>query len=156
MEKHGFIHLYRGKVWVMYETGPGGTCRLLSAGGRRAGCPREWDSTYDHCNYDIRNRHGLLSVLVKFRQEGTFNAGEFKSLDLGLISKLQISRQRNTSGLLAATPENPRPGTPYMIARRDREYELQAIMSDLQQIRQENKNVTCEISGNEAHLVLTV
>jgi hypothetical protein len=97
-----------------------------------------------------------MSVFVKFMQSGTFHAGESKSLDLALISKLQISHQRNTCELIATTPENPRPNTPYMIARRDRAYELQTILNDLQQIRNEKKDGIYEITDTEAHLVLTV
>jgi hypothetical protein len=94
-----------------------------------------------------------MSVQVKFMQSGSFNAGEFKFLDLDKISRLQITRQRNTCELLATTPENPRPNTPYMIARRDREYELQAILADLQQLKQEKREKIYEITDTEAHLV---
>ena len=94
-----------------------------------------------------------MSVQVKFMQSGSFNAGEFKFLDLDKISRLQITRQRNTCELLATTPENPRPNTPYMIARRDREYELQAILADLQQLKQEKRENIYEITDTEAHLV---
>jgi hypothetical protein len=95
-----------------------------------------------------------MSVLVKFMQSGTFHAGEFLSLDLSKISRLQISRQRNTCELIAVTPENPRPGTPYMIARRDKEYEVQAILNDLQELRKETKNATYEITDTEARVVV--
>jgi hypothetical protein len=89
-------------------------------------------------------------------QSGSFHSGVSKSLDLGLISKLQISRQRNSCELLATTPENPRPGMPYTIARRDQEYELKAILNDLQQLRVEKRDVTYEITDTEARLVSTV
>jgi hypothetical protein len=92
-----------------------------------------------------------MTVQVKFMQSGSFNSGEFKSLDLAKISRLQISRLRNTCELLATTPENPQPNTPYMIARRDREYELQSIMTDLQQLRQEKNDLVYEITDTEAH-----
>ncbi len=94
-----------------------------------------------------------MSVQVKFMQSGSFNAGEFKFLDLDKISQLQITRQRNTCELLATTPENPRPNTPYRIARRDREYELQAILADLQHLKQEKREKIYEITDTEAHLV---
>ena len=97
-----------------------------------------------------------MSVFVKFTQSGAFHAGVSKSLDLGQISKLQISRQRNTCELLATSPENPRPDTPYTIARRDQEYELKTILNDLQQLRSENRDATYEITDTEAHLVLTI
>jgi len=97
-----------------------------------------------------------MSVLIKFMQSGSFHSGVSKSLDLGQISKLQISRQRNSCELLATTPENPQPGIPYIIARRDQEFELKAILNDLQQLRVENKNVTYEITETEARVVLTV
>jgi uncharacterized protein VirK/YbjX len=97
-----------------------------------------------------------MTVMVRFLQSGSFNSGEFLSLDLEKISSIRISRQRNTSELLATTPENPRPNTPYIIATRDKEYELQAIINDLQQLRQEKKNSTYEITDTEAHLVTTV
>ncbi|MCK9578988.1 MAG: hypothetical protein M0Q92_00880 [Methanoregula sp.] len=94
-----------------------------------------------------------MSVLVKFLQSGSFNDGKFKSLDLEKITKLQIAHLRNTCELLATTPENPRPNTPYIIARRDREYELQAILKDLQQLKRETKDITYEITDTEAHQV---
>jgi hypothetical protein len=94
-----------------------------------------------------------MSVQVKFMQSGSYNAGEFRYLDLDKISRLQITRQRNTCELLATTPENPRPNTPYMIARRDREYELQSILTDLRQLRQDKKETIYEITDTEAHLV---
>jgi len=94
-----------------------------------------------------------MTVHVKFMQSGAFHAGEFKFLDLDKISRLQITRLRNTCELLATTPENPRPNTPYMIASREREYELQSIVNDLQQLRQEKKDITYEITGTVAHPV---
>ena len=97
-----------------------------------------------------------MTVLVKFSQLGAFHAGISKSLDLNQISQFQISHQRNSCELLATTPENPRPGTPYTIARRDREYELKTILNDLQQLRTEQRDATYEITDTEAHLVLTV
>jgi hypothetical protein len=94
-----------------------------------------------------------MTVLVRFAQSGSFHAGEFKSLDLDKISNIKISRQRNTCELLATTPENPQPNTPYMIARRDKEYELQAILQELQQLKQEKKEVIYEITDTEARVV---
>ena len=94
-----------------------------------------------------------MSVLVKFMQSGSFYAGEFKSIHLDKISKFEISHQRTTCELLAITPENPRPNTPYMIARRDNEYQLRAILKDLQQLNQENKDIIYNITDTEVHLV---
>jgi hypothetical protein len=94
-----------------------------------------------------------MSVLVKFMQSGMFHAGEFKSLDLDKISQFQISRQRNSCELLATTPENPRPDTPYRIARRDNEYQLQDILKDLQQLQQEHKDITYDITDTGVSLV---
>jgi hypothetical protein len=87
-------------------------------------------------------------------QSGTFHAGEIKSLDLDKISRFQITRQRNSCELLATTPENPRPDTPYMLARRDHEYELQAILSDLRQLKTEQKESVYRITDTEAGLVI--
>jgi hypothetical protein len=95
-----------------------------------------------------------MTVLIRFMQSGAFNAGDFKSLDLDKISSLKIARQRNTCELHAITPENPRPNTPYIIARRDKEYELAAILQDLQQLKTENSDLIYEITDNEAHQVL--
>jgi len=94
-----------------------------------------------------------MAVVVKFKQSGQFNSGEFRSLDLDQISKLQINHLRNNCELLATTPENPRPNTPYIIATRDNQYELQAIINDLQKLRQEKKNLIYEITETEAHLI---
>jgi len=94
-----------------------------------------------------------MTVLVKFMQSGAFHAGEFKSIDLDKISQFQISRQRNTCELLAITPENPRPNIPFMIARRDNEYQLQDILKDLRQLKQEKKDIIYDITDTEVHLV---
>jgi hypothetical protein len=99
---------------------------------------------------------GHMSVLVKFIQSGAFHSGEFKSLDLDKISQLKITRQRNTCELLAFTPENPQPSTPYIIAIRENEYELQAILSDLQQLKQGKKDIVYEITDTEVHQVKKV
>jgi hypothetical protein len=40
-----------------------------------------------------------------------------------------------------------------MIARRDNEYQLQAILKDLQQLKQENKDIIYNITDTEVHLV---
>jgi hypothetical protein len=94
-----------------------------------------------------------MSVQVKFIQPGTFHLGTSLSLDLDKISKFQISHQRNTCELLAITPENPRPDTPYMIARRDKEYQLQDILKDLQQLQQEHKDTIYDITDTGVRLV---
>jgi hypothetical protein len=86
-------------------------------------------------------------------QSGMFHAGDFLSIDLDKISRFQISRQRNTCELIAITPENPRPNTPYMIARRDNEYQLQAILTELRQLQQEHKDIIYDMTGTEVHLV---
>jgi hypothetical protein len=94
-----------------------------------------------------------MTVKVRFMQSGQFNSGEFKSLDLSKISKLQINHLRNSCELLATSSENPRPDTPYIIAARDNQHEIQAIMNDLQQLRSEKKDIIYEITGTEAHRV---
>jgi len=94
-----------------------------------------------------------MIVLVKFLQTGSFNNGMFKSLDLDKILHLQILRLRNTCELNATTPENPQPDQPYFIARRKREYELQSIVNDLQQLKQGKKDSICEITDTGAHPV---
>ena len=92
-----------------------------------------------------------MSVQIRFVQSGSFHAGEFKSLDLDKISRFQIARQRNTCELHAITPENPRPDTPYIIARRDKEYEMAVILQDLQQLKTEKRDLIYEITDTEAH-----
>jgi hypothetical protein len=94
-----------------------------------------------------------MTVVVKFRQSGQFNAGEFRSLELDKITKLRINHLRNTCELLADTPENPRPNTPFLIASRENAYELQTIIDELQQLRQGKKCGTYEITETEAHLL---
>jgi hypothetical protein len=86
-------------------------------------------------------------------QSGAFNAGDFKSLDLGLITKLQICHLRSTCELHAFTPENPQPCTPYIIAKRDRSNQLEEIVSDLTRLKREVANITYEITDSEAHRV---
>ena len=94
-----------------------------------------------------------MTVVVKFRQSGQFNAGEFKSLELDKITKLRINYLRNSCELVADTPENPRPNTPYIIAAREKSYELQTIIDELQQLRQGKKSGIYEITETEAHLL---
>lgn len=94
-----------------------------------------------------------VTVLVKFIQSGSFNAGVFKSLDLALITKLQITRQRSTCELVAHTPENPQPNAPYILARRDRSNQLEEIMADLQQLKQGKADSIYEITDSEAHRI---
>jgi hypothetical protein len=127
-------------------------CRLAGW----AGCPREW-VTIRYADVEskipFRQVHGM-SVQIRFVQSGSFHAGEFKSLDLDKISRFQITRQRNTCELLATTPENPQPNTPFMLARRDNEYELQAILTDLRQLKTEQKKSVYRITDTEAGLVV--
>jgi len=94
-----------------------------------------------------------MSVLVKFMQSGTFYSGVSLSIDLDKISKFEISHQRTTCELLAITPENPRPDIPYMIARRDNEYQLQDILKDLRQLKQDHKDIIYDITDTGTHLV---
>jgi len=94
-----------------------------------------------------------MSVLVKFMQPGTFQTGVPKSIDLDKISRFQISHQRTTCELLAITPENPRPDTPFMIARRDNEFQLQDILKDLRQLKQENKDIIYDITDTGVRLI---
>ncbi len=91
-----------------------------------------------------------MSVQITFMQSGSFHAGEYKSLNLDKITRFEITRQRNTCELFATTPENPRPGTPYMLARRDNEYELQAILTDLRQLKAGQKESVYRITDTEA------
>jgi hypothetical protein len=90
-----------------------------------------------------------MSVIIKFIRSGSFHAGDFLSLELDKITRLQVNRLRNTCELLAYTPENPQPNTPFVIARRDSEYQLQDILKDLQQMKQENKDIVYEITDAE-------
>lgn len=94
-----------------------------------------------------------MSVLIKFVQSGSFHAGDSKSLDLDKITKFEINRQRNSCELIAITPENPQQNLPYVIARRDIEYKLQDILKDLQQLKQENKDIIYEITDTEVRLI---
>lgn len=94
-----------------------------------------------------------MSVLIKFIQSGSFHAGEFKSLNLDKITKFEINHQRNSCDLVAITPENPQQNSPYVIARRDIEYKLQDILNDLQQLKQENKDIIYEITDTEVRQV---
>ena len=94
-----------------------------------------------------------MTVQVQFMQSGSFHAGEYKFLDLDKISRFQITHQRNTCELFVTTPENPRPNTPYILARRDREYELQDIINDLRQLKSEQKEAVYKITDTEAGLV---
>lgn len=97
-----------------------------------------------------------MSVRIKFIPTGALHSGVSRYLDLGQISKFQISRQRNSCELQAITPQNPQPGMPYIIARRDQEYELKDILNDLQQLKTEKRDATYEITDRETRLVITV
>jgi hypothetical protein len=92
-----------------------------------------------------------MSVLVKFRHTGVFHQGDSLSIDLGKISEFRITRQRNTCDLLAITPENHQPDKPYAIATRDREYQLQDILTDLKALKKENRDLIYEITDTEVH-----
>jgi hypothetical protein len=94
-----------------------------------------------------------MSVIIKFIRSGSFHAGDFLSLELDKITKLQVNRLRNTCELLAYTPENPQPNTPFVIARRDTEYKLQDILKELQELKQENKDIIYEITDAEVRLI---
>ncbi len=94
-----------------------------------------------------------MGVMVKFAQSGAFNAGEDKFLELEKISELRITRMRNSCELHAITPENPRPSSPYVIARRCRENELKEIYDDLVQLKKVKKDIIYEITDTEAHQV---
>jgi hypothetical protein len=94
-----------------------------------------------------------MTITLTFKQSGQFNSGEFKSLDLDQITQLRINRLRNTCELYATTPENPRSNTPYVIASRENTYELQAMIDELQQLRQAKRSGVYEITETEAHLV---
>jgi len=94
-----------------------------------------------------------MSIIVKFKQQGQFNAGEFRSLELDKITKLQVNHLRNSCELVADTPENPRPNTPYIIAARENAYELQTIINELDQLRRAKKSGVYEITETEAHLI---
>jgi hypothetical protein len=89
-----------------------------------------------------------MSVTLKFRSP----AGII-SLNLDKISLFQITRQRNSCELLALTPENPRPQTPYSIARRDKEWQLQDLMADLANLKKETGDLTYDITDTGIHLV---
>ncbi|MGD0534991.1 MAG: hypothetical protein ABR999_06060 [Methanoregula sp.] len=97
-----------------------------------------------------------MSVLVKFRHTGMFHSGDSLSIDLDKISEFKITRQRNTCKLLAITPENHQPDKPYVIATREREYQLQEIVTDLRQLKKENKDLIYEITDTEVHRVKKV
>lgn len=78
------------------------------------------------------------------------------SIDLDKISEFRITRQRNTCELLAITPENHQPDRPYSIATRDREYQLQEILTDLNQLKREKRDLIYEITDTEVHRVKKV
>lgn len=94
-----------------------------------------------------------MSVFVKFHHVGVFHTGDSLSIDLGKISEFKITRQRNTCDLLAITPENQQPDKPYAIATRDREYQLQEIITDLKKLKKENRNLIYEITDTEVHRI---
>jgi hypothetical protein len=90
-----------------------------------------------------------MSVKVKFHAPSGV-----VTLDLAKISNLQITRQRNTCEILATTPENPHPQVPYSIARRDKEYELNDIIHDLQELKKDSTaDIIFEITDSEVHRI---
>jgi hypothetical protein len=95
-----------------------------------------------------------MSVLVKFRHTGVYHQGDSLSIDLAKISEFKITRQRNTCDLLAITPENHQPDHPYAIATRDREYQLQEIITDLRNLKKETRELVYEITDTEVHRVV--
>jgi hypothetical protein len=97
-----------------------------------------------------------MSVFIKFRHTGVYHQGDSFSIDLAKISEFKITRQRNTCELLAITPENHQPDRPYSIATRDREYELQDIITDLKKLKKETGDLIYEITDTGVHLIKTV
>ncbi|MFY9749944.1 MAG: hypothetical protein WAK75_04140 [Methanoregula sp.] len=97
-----------------------------------------------------------MSVLIKFRHSGVFHTGDSLSIDIARISELRVTRQRNTCELLAITPENHQPDKPYSIATRDREYQLQEIMTDLRLLKKEKRDITYEITDTGVQRVIRV
>jgi len=94
-----------------------------------------------------------MSVLIKFRHTGVYHQGDSLSIDLAKISEFKITRQRNSCELLAITPENHQPDQPYAIATRDREYQLQEIITDLNKLKKETRDLIYEITDTEVHRV---
>ena len=97
-----------------------------------------------------------MTVFIKFRHSGVFHKGDSLSIDLSKVSEFRITRQRNTCELLAITPENPQPDRPYSIATRDREYQLQEIMTDLNQLKKEKRDITYEITDTGVQRLMSV
>ncbi|MGA2699117.1 MAG: hypothetical protein ABSE74_05700 [Methanoregula sp.] len=97
-----------------------------------------------------------MSVFIKFRHTGVYHQGDSLSIDLAKISEFKITRQRSTCELLAITPENHQPDRPYSIATRDREYELQDIITDLKKLKKETGDLIYEITDTGVHLIKTV
>lgn len=90
-----------------------------------------------------------MSVLVKFQ-----SPTGYVFLDLKKISVFQITRQRNTCEIIAITPENPHPQTPYVIARRDHEWKLREILDNLQRLKSEKgEDIIFEITDTDVHLI---
>jgi hypothetical protein len=97
-----------------------------------------------------------MSVFIKFRHLGVYHKGDSLSIDLAKISEFKITRQRSTCELLAITPENQQPDRPYSIATRDREYQLQEIITDLKKLKKETGDLIYEITDTGVHLIKTV
>ncbi|MFA5330772.1 MAG: hypothetical protein WC342_00190 [Methanoregula sp.] len=93
-----------------------------------------------------------MSVQVKFRQSGSYGSGMIKSIDLGKISKFQIAHMRNTCELLAITPENFQTESPYSIAQRENESQIREILSDLERLKKDSRDLVYEITDTEVHL----
>jgi len=92
-----------------------------------------------------------MSVSVKFHHVGVFHSGDSLSIDLDKITEFKITRQRSTCDLLAITPENQQPDRPYAIATRDREYQLQEILTDLKKLKKGKQDLVYEITDTEVH-----
>jgi hypothetical protein len=94
-----------------------------------------------------------MSVQVKFKPPGGFHSGVSTSIDLGKVSKFQIAHMRNTCELLAITPENFQSETPYSIAQRDKEYQIKEILSDLERLKKDTRDLVYEITDTGVSLV---
>ena len=94
-----------------------------------------------------------MSVFIKFGHSGPFHRGDFVCIDLEKITEFKIIHQRNTSEILAITPENHQPDRPYVIAIRDRDFQIQDILKDLQQLKKGEEGFIYEITDTEAHLI---
>jgi hypothetical protein len=88
-----------------------------------------------------------LSAILKFQSpRGAI------SLNLDNIGELQIHYKRTHCELVAITPENQSTQNPFIIARRDNEWQIKELIKEINQLKKVKRDIIFEITDKDFHL----